>query len=525
MVAGISQRNAMRAQRDDKRGNSDSQGRDAPRDRGPAPTKSIKVTVRPLVISSVIGLHCPVPFNTNWTIFISNRLLQRLHKHTESTCLRLSFSVRSLATRVCCDSDRIALQLSFSNPRLGKGKLVDLLSEKFKITARSAGGHNAGHTIVVNGITYDFHILPSGLVNPETVNLVGSGTVVSVPQFFHELQQLEKHNLGYKDRIFISDRAHALFELHSLVDGLEEIELGKGAVGTTKKGIGPCYQTKAARSGIRIGEIFDKEHMDNKLRTMATAYQKRYGDLLKYDVEAEIKRYDEWRPRLAEYVIDQVPLIQQAEASNTPMLVEGANALLLDVDWGTYPMVTSSNTGIGGVFTGLALSPFKLKEVIGVVKAYQTRVGGGPFPTEQINEIGEKLQTIGREVGVTTGRRRRCGWLDLVLLRYSAAINHYTAFNLTKLDILDDFDEIKIAVGYKVDGKEVPSFPATIDALSKVEPIYETLPGWKTNSTNISSYDDLPENARKYIEFIEKQTGVPVKWIGTGPAREAMIFR
>lgn len=407
----------------------------------------------------------------------------------------------------------------------GKGKLVDLLSEKFKITARSAGGHNAGHTIVVNGVTYDFHILPSGLVNPETVNLVGSGTVVSVPQFFHELEQLEKHNLEYKDRIFISDRAHALFKLHSLVDGLEEVELGKDAVGTTKKGIGPCYQTKAARTGIRIGEIFDKEHMDHKLRTLAAAFKKRYGDLLQYDVEAEIKEYDEWRPRLAEYVIDQVPMIQQAEATNTPMLVEGANALLLDIDWGTYPMVTSSNTGIGGVFTGLALSPFKLKEVIGVVKAYQTRVGGGPFPTEQINEIGDKLQTIGREVGVTTGRRRRCGWLDLVLLKYSAAINHYTSFNLTKLDILDDFDEIKVAVGYKVDGKEVPSFPGTIDALSKVEPIYETLPGWKTDSTNITSYEALPENARKYIEFIEKYTGVGVKWIGTGPAREAMIFR
>lgn len=408
---------------------------------------------------------------------------------------------------------------------LGKGKLVDLLSRSFQITARSAGGHNAGHTIVVDGITYDFHILPSGLINPETKNLVGSGCVVSVPQFFHELEQIEKHGLKTKDRIFISDRAHALFELHSLVDGLEEVELGGSAVGTTKKGIGPCYQNKAARSGIRVGEIFDKAHMDAKLRTMASAYKKRYGDLLKYDVDAEIKRYDEWRPRLAEFVIDQVPLIQGAEESNTPMLVEGANALLLDIDWGTYPMVTSSNTGIGGVFTGLAISPFKLKEVIGVIKAYQSRVGGGPFPTEQINEVGETLQRVGREFGVTTGRKRRCGWLDLVLIKYSCAINHYTSFNLTKLDILDDFDEIKVAVSYKVDGQDLPSFPGTMDVLNKVEPVYKTFPGWKTKTVGVKTFEALPENARKYIEFVEQFTGVGVKWIGTGPARDAMITR
>lgn len=407
----------------------------------------------------------------------------------------------------------------------GKGKLVDLLSRNFQVIARSAGGHNAGHTIVVEGTTYDFHILPSGLINPSSTNLIGSACVVSVPQFFYELEQLEKHGLNTKDRIYISDRAHALFELHQKIDGLEEVELGNAAVGTTKKGIGPCYQTKHGRSGLRIGEVFDKQHMDAKLRTMANAAKKRYGDLLDYDVEAEIKKYDEWRPRLAEYVIDQVPLIQNAEQQNVPVLVEGANALLLDIDWGTYPMVTSSNTGIGGVFTGLAISPFKLKDVIGVVKAYQTRVGGGPFPTEQTNEIGEKLQNVGREVGVTTGRRRRCGWLDLVLLKYSTAINHYTCFNFTKLDILDDFEELKVAVAYRINGQTLPSFPATIAQLAAVEPVYETLPGWKTKTTGISKYEELPENARKYIEFVERYCGVKVRWIGTGPGREAMITR
>ncbi|PSK55801.1 adenylosuccinate synthetase [Elsinoe australis] len=407
----------------------------------------------------------------------------------------------------------------------GKGKLVDILSRQFPLICRSAGGHNAGHTIVVSGTTYDFHILPSGLINPSSINLIGSACVVSVPQFFHELTQLNTHGLDTKDRIFISDRAHVLFELHSLVDGLEEVELGDAKVGTTKKGIGPAYQTKHGRSGVRVGEVFDKEGMDAKLRTMAKAYQKRYGDLLKYDVEAEIKRFDEWRPKLAEFVVDQVPLISSAEKQGRGILVEGANALMLDIDWGTYPMVTSSNTGIGGVFTGLGLSPFKVKEVIGVVKAYQTRVGGGPFPTELEDEVGDKLQSVGREFGVTTGRRRRCGWLDLVLLQYSTLINHYTCFNLTKLDVLDDFDELKVAVAYKVDGQEAPAFPATLAALKKVEVVYKTFPGWKSKTTGVNSFSNLPENARKYVEFVEEFTGVPVKWIGTGPGREAMIQR
>ncbi|KAF4551047.1 Adenylosuccinate synthetase [Elsinoe fawcettii] len=407
----------------------------------------------------------------------------------------------------------------------GKGKLVDILSHSFPLICRSAGGHNAGHTIVVNSTTYDFHILPSGLINPRSINLIGSACVVSVPQFFHELDQLNTHGLDTKDRIFISDRAQVLFELHQLVDGLEEVELGDAKVGTTRKGIGPCYQTKHGRSGVRVGEVFDKEGMDGKLRTMARAYKKRYGDLLEYDVEKEIKRFDEWRPKLAEFVVDQVPLIASAEEGGQGILVEGANALMLDIDWGTYPMVTSSNTGLGGVFTGLGISPFKLKEVIGVVKAYQTRVGGGPFPTELEDATGEKLQSIGREVGVTTGRKRRCGWLDLVLLRYSALINHYTCWNLTKLDILDDFEEIKVAVAYKVGGQETSVFPATIAALQKVEVVYKSLPGWKSKTTGVNSYSNLPENARKYVEFVEQYTGVPVKWIGTGPGREAMIQR
>ena len=251
-------------------------------------------------------------------------------------------------------------------------------------------------------------MLPSGLVNPKCMNLIGSGVVVHMPSFFKELADLKEKGLDTEGRLYISDRAHVVFDLHQLVDGLEEQELGKGAVGTTKKGIGPSYSTKSARSGVRISEIFDKETIDSKLRTLAHSFQKRYGALLKgYDVEEEILRMDKYRSDLQEFVIDAIPLIESAQSSNdTKILVEGANALMLDVDYGTYPYVTSSNTGIGGVFTGLALSPFKVKEIIGVVKAYTTRVGGGPLPTEQLNEQGEKLQSIGREFGVTTGRKR-----------------------------------------------------------------------------------------------------------------------
>ncbi|KAI9680478.1 MAG: hypothetical protein M1817_003918 [Caeruleum heppii] len=427
----------------------------------------------------------------------------------------------------------------------GKGKLVDILCSTSQLCARCQGGNNAGHTIVANGITYDFHILPSGLVNPSCKNLIGSGVVVHVPSFFAELEALEKKGLNTKGRIFISDRAQVVFDLHQLVDGLEEVELGKGNIGTTKKGIGPCYSTKASRSGVRIAEIFDEEVFERKLRTLAEAYRKRFGDLLKYDVDEEILRFKTYRQTLAEFVVDAVPLITSAQSSDTKILVEGANALMLDIDYGTYPFVTSSNTGIGGVFTGLALNPFKVKNIIGVVKAYTTRVGSGPFPTEQLNEHGEKLQTIGREYGVTTGRRRRCGWLDLVVVKYSAAVNHYTSLNLTKLDVLDTFETLQVATSYTIRpslnantartnssnedstllAEAQVSFPSSASLLSRTAVQYTTLPGWQTPTTGCKTFEELPRQAREYIEFIEREVGVRVGYVGTGPGREDLITR
>ncbi|KAL8825386.1 MAG: hypothetical protein Q9170_007810 [Blastenia crenularia] len=427
----------------------------------------------------------------------------------------------------------------------GKGKLTDILCKDAALCARAQGGNNAGHTIVANGHVYDFHILPSGLVNPKCINLIGSGCVVNVPSFFRELDDLHKKDLNTEGRIFISDRAHVVLDLHLLIDRLQEVELTKaaeaeqlssgqhavakkssgGAIGTTKKGIGPAYSAKYARSGVRIHQIFDKDNFDKQLRILAKGAQKSYGDLQDYNVEHEIRRFDAYRDRLAPFVVDALPLIRDAEAKGVNILVEGANALMLDIDHGTYPYVTSSSTGIGGVYTGLGISSRKVNEIIGVVKAYTTRVGGGPFPTEQVNADGEKLQSLGQEYGVTTGRKRRCGWLDLVALKYSCMVNDYTCLNLTKLDILDTFSVIPVAIAYKdtLTGQTLDSFPADLNVLDRCEVFYKELKGWQTGTGGSTAYFDLPEQAREYVEYIEVSTGVKVRYIGTGVGREAMI--
>lgn len=356
-------------------------------------------------------------------------------------------------------------------------------------------------------------------------NLIGTGCVVYVPGFFAEIQKLEDAGISTTDRVFLSDRCHVDLDLHTKVDGLEEVELGKANIGTTGKGIGPTYSTKATRSGIHVSEVFNKEEFDRKLRHLAHGFKKRYGDLLSYDPDEEIARFDSYRARLKTYVVDQVPLIESAVKGNVRMLVEGGQALMLDIDNGTYPFVTSSNTGLGGVFTGLHLSPRKIQETIGVVKAYTTRVGSGPFPSEQLNDTGDKLQRIGKEFGVTTGRKRRCGWLDLMVIKFSHAVNWYDAINLTKLDVLDDFDEVQVATEYWHQGQQLASFPADLTVLEGLEVRYQTLLGWKSSTVGLRSWEQLPENAKKYVKFIEDFVGVRVKYIGTGPGRESMIVR
>ncbi|RKK98317.1 Adenylosuccinate synthetase [Fusarium oxysporum] len=402
---------------------------------------------------------------------------------------------------------------------LQKGKLVDGQCQEAQLCARAAvstmqaeteyllinvkGGNNAGHLVRVNGVSYSFHLLPSGLINPRCMNFIGSGVVFHVPSFFSELKELEKNLTAVHDRILVSDRVNVLLDLHIAVDGLEEEELGDAAIGTTRRGIGPCYQTSRARTGIKMTDVFHPEVFEQKLRRLADGFQKRFGELLEYDIEAELARFDEYRQTLSKYVVDGVAFMRSAQESNMKIVIEGANALMLDVDYGSYPFVTSSSTTL----------------------ADTTRVGAGAFKTEDTEEIGTKLQEIGREWGTSTGRRRRCGWLDLVVVKYSNSINYYDSLNLTKLDILDTFETIKIAIAYKIDGEELDSYPADLEILNRAEVVYHEMPGWQKPTTNARTFYDLPRAARDYVEYIEKFVGVKIKYIGTGPDREAMIQR
>ncbi|KAK9317349.1 Adenylosuccinate synthetase [Lipomyces starkeyi] len=409
----------------------------------------------------------------------------------------------------------------------GKGKLVDILCDKIDVCARCQGGNNAGHTIVVNGVKFDFHMLPSGLVNPDCVNLIGSGVVVHVPAFFNELEQIETKGLSASGRLFVSSRSHLVFDVHQIADGLHEAELSAGAIGTTRRGIGPAYSTKATRSGIRVHHLVSQEpgaweEFESRFRSIVEAFRKRYGDF-EYDADAEIERYKGYAEKLRPYVTDAVTFMHDALDAKKRILVEGANALMLDLDFGTYPFVTSSNTSIGGVCTGLGVPPQKITDVTGVVKAYTTRVGAGPFPTEQLNDIGETLQTVGAEYGVTTGRKRRCGWLDLVVVKYAARINGFTSMNITKLDVLDSLEEIKVGVAYIHNGKRLTSFPEDLRVVEAVEVEYATFKGWKTSIADVNKYEDLPEETKVYLKFIEDFVGTKISWIGVGPARSAMI--
>ncbi|KAK2117905.1 Adenylosuccinate synthetase isozyme 2 [Saguinus oedipus] len=366
----------------------------------------------------------------------------------------------------------------------GKGKVVDLLAQDADIVCRCQGGNNAGHTVVVDSVEYDFYLLPSGIINPNVTAFIGNGVAADGTQ---EQQRQE--------------------------------QAGK-TLGTTKKGIGPVYSSKAARSGLRMCDLVsDFDGFSERFKVLANQYKSIYPTL-EIDIEGELQKLKGYMERIKPMVRDGVYFLYEAlHGPPKKILVEGANAALLDIDFGTYPFVTSSNCTVGGVCTGLGMLPQNVGEVYGVLKAYTTRVGIGAFPTEQENEIGELLQTRGREFGVTTGRKRRCGWLDLVLLKYAHMINGFTALALTKLDILDMFTEIKVGVAYKLDGEIIPHIPANQEVLNKVEVQYKTLPGWNTDISNARTFKELPVNAQNYVRFIEDELQIPVKWIGVGKSR------
>jgi adenylosuccinate synthase len=410
----------------------------------------------------------------------------------------------------------------------GKGKIVDFMCQNADIACRCQGGNNAGHTVVTENQKYDFHLLPSGIINPNCVNIIGNGVVLHVTSLFEELQKnVDKGLTGWEDRLIISSRAHLVFDFHQAADGLEESGRGQKLIGTTKKGIGPTYSCKAARNGIRVADlVYDFDVFTEKFKNLADVYMHRYPGL-KIDVESELAKYKELRERVRPLMRDTVTYLHnvlQSSAVKT-IIIEGANATMLDIDFGTYPMVTSSNCSIGGVFTGLGIPPSVVRDIYGVVKAYLTRVGSGCFPTEMEPKLNTHVRERGSEYGVTTGRPRRCGWLDMVMLRYVNMINGFTGIALTKLDILDDQPEIKIGVAYvdKTTGEKLEEFPACEEEFSQITVEYLTMPGWECSTEHARTFDELPPNAQAYVRKIEELMEVPVKWIGVGSQRDAVI--
>jgi len=408
----------------------------------------------------------------------------------------------------------------------GKGKLVDMLSQEYDVCARVAGGSNAGHTIVVNDIKYKFHLLPSGILNPEAIGIVGNGVVIHLPSFLTELDGLTKNGINHDGRVFISDRAHIVFDFHQAVDGALETRLGRHKIGTTKKGIGPAYASKISRNGVRVGDLRNWEYFEQRFRALAEHHLRSYEGL-EIDIEKELAYYKSIAPKILAMTCDTIQLTNQKYKEGKKILVEGANAAMLDIDFGTYPYVTSSNPSIGSVLTGLGVSPKKLGGIYGTVKAYCTRVGEGPFPTE-LNVLvgeGEHLATVGHEFGTTTGRPRRCGWLDLPQLKYSITINGYTSINLTKLDVLTGLKTIPLGVGYKLNGEYLDTMPACLRELKDVEVEYETMQGWDEDISKCRRFEDLPKNCKTYVLRIEEILGVPIRWIGVGANREDMLDR
>jgi adenylosuccinate synthase len=355
--------------------------------------------------------------------------------------------------------------------------------------------------------------------------LLANGVVIHLPTLFKEMDLLEEHDIKHNNRIFISDRAQLVFDFHLEVDGMQETGLDKKKIGTTKRGIGPAYAGKMNRSGVRVGDLLYWDYFVERFMAVAAVHEKAYG--VKIDVDSELEKYKAILPRVCPMILDGVDYLNTAIEEGKKILFEGANGVLLDIDFGTYPYVTSSSPGANGIPSGCGIRPALLApdhaDIVGVVKAYTTRVGEGPFPTELNDADGQRLQSQGHEYGTTTGRPRRCGYLDLVLVRFTNTLCGYTEINLTKLDVLSGFEELRICTDYVHNGQRLRSFPASLKVLSEVQPRTVTLPGWKENIADIRRWDDLPVNAQKYVETIEKLLGVPIAYIGVGPDRDAMI--
>jgi adenylosuccinate synthase len=410
----------------------------------------------------------------------------------------------------------------------GKGKIVDLFAERFDIVARYQGGHNAGHTVFIGEKKFVLKLIPSGILRPGKQAVIGNGLVIDPAALLSEIESLESVGVAVAANLFISNRAHVLFPAHRMMEKMSEGREGRVSIGTTSRGIGPCYEDKIARRGIRVADLLDAEFFRAQYDSVMeekVVIARALGIDSELDLKAIRSEYEAFAERIRPMVCDTSVLLNNAIRDGRTVLFEGAQGTMLDIDHGTYPFVTSSSASAGGACTGTGVAPTRIQGVIGVSKAYITRVGGGPFPTEAFDHSGELIRTRGKEFGAVTGRPRRCGWFDVPLLRYTATINGFDSLVVTKLDVLDEFDQIPVCVGYRIDGKDVCGMPPTVAEIAKIEPVYECVPGWNTSTFGLANYEELPAKARQYIAFLEARTGVEVGCISTGPERNQTIVR
>jgi adenylosuccinate synthase len=409
----------------------------------------------------------------------------------------------------------------------GKGKVIDALTEQYKIVVRFQGGANAGHTVVVNDDKYVLHLVPSGILHEEALCIIGNGVVADPAGLAEEIEGLKARGVRVKDNLMISDRAHCVMPVHKLLDGARERSRGDGKIGTTGRGIGPCYADKASRCGIRFAELIDpdvfRQRLENLLDLHNPILEKVY-DVEPLDVDEVYEEFCGYADTLRPYVKDTVSVLQRAVVEDQDILLEGAQGALLDINFGTYPYVTSSEI-CGGASPGTGLPATGIDNAIGLVKAYCSRVGEGPFPTEQENETGERLRERGNEYGSTTGRPRRCGWLDCVALRHTVAINGVDSIALMLLDVLSGFETLKICTSYKLDGNRIDAFPANVGDVERVEPVYEEVPGWSEEITECRTWEDLPQAARDYVKTVQQAAGARIDIISVGPNRAQTIHR
>lgn len=404
----------------------------------------------------------------------------------------------------------------------GKGKVIDILTENVQYVARYQGGNNAGHTVVIGEKKYVLHLIPSGILHDGKICVIGHGVVVDPAALIEEIEMLKGQNIDVKGRLKISDKAHVIFPYHKRIDELRETKREKGKIGTTKKGIGPCYGDKVSRIGIRMGELYDAEYFKSRLEDNIKEKNPmlKEGGFEEFTVDSIYKEYLKYADFLKEYVCDTTKLLNEALKGGEEILFEGAQGTFLDVDYGTYPYVTSSNSTAGGACTGGGVGPSRIDRVVGVVKAYTTRVGEGPFPTEFGPELMDVIRQKGGEFGATTGRARRCGWFDSVLVQYSVNINGIDQVAITKLDVLDELETIKICTGYKYKGQSYTTIPGDPNFLDECEPVYEEHPGWQADTSEITSFGDLPENARKYLNRIKELIGTEIILVSVGKSRK-----